>query len=377
MPKKTNRNPGISKRGEKWQARAFFDGREVSKTFRTQDEAIRWKREQERALERGEWIDPSLSKITFAEWSDSWLRAKTNLSGRTVRGYKARINSHIIPRFGSFKLTSITNNQIGQWVADSIQNGVGQIALKQSVGILKQILDAAVLDGRISRNPVIGIRVPRVRAKEKKALNFDELKKLAAECGEFELLVLFAGTTGLRFSEIAALKVGDISVLQRNVRVDKAMSLGVNGEQIEKGTKTNQIRTVPIVKELIPSLIEITSTRFSDAPLFEMPLGGRLEYNNFMTRVFRPAVKRLNLEGISFHNLRHTTASLLISAGTPITAVSGILGHASTQMTLDVYGHLYEDEAAIYVDRLGEALFSSRTDKERTNVYSAIERISS
>ena len=48
MPKKVNRNPGIGKRGDKWQARAFFDGKEISKTFATQDEAVRWKREQER-----------------------------------------------------------------------------------------------------------------------------------------------------------------------------------------------------------------------------------------------------------------------------------------------------------------------------------------
>ena len=72
---------------------------------------------------------------------------------------------------------------------------------------------------------------------------------------------------------------------------------------------------------------------------------------------------------ISFHTLRHTTASLLISKGAPITAVAGILGHASTQMTLDVYGHLYEDDAMSYMDRLGERLFAG-TDKERTNVFS-------
>ncbi len=53
MPKKINRIPGVEKRGGKWRARAFFDGKEASKTFASQDEAIRWKREQERALERG------------------------------------------------------------------------------------------------------------------------------------------------------------------------------------------------------------------------------------------------------------------------------------------------------------------------------------
>lgn len=58
-----------------------------------------------------------------------------------------------------------------------------------------------------------------------------------------------------------------------------------------------------------------------------------------------------------------------------LAAVSGILGHASTQMTLDVYGHLYEDDAMTYMDCLGEKLFAG-TDKERTNVLSVTQKIS-
>ncbi len=99
-----------------------------------------------------------------------------------------------------------------------------------------------------------------------------------------------------------------------------------------------------------------------------MPFDGVLDYNNFMSRIFRPAVKRVGYVGVGFHNLRHTTASLLISQGTPITTVAGILGHASTQMTLNVYGHLYEDESIKYVDRLGDSIFNSGTDKERPNL---------
>ena len=76
-------------------------------------------------------------------------------------------------------------------------------------------------------------------------------------------------------------------------------------------------------------------------------------------------------QGVGFHSLRHTTASLLISQGTPSTTVSKILGHTSTQMTLDVYGHLYEDDAMTYMDRLGDSLFYTGTGKERTNIFPA------
>ena len=370
MPKRVNRNPGITKRGEKWQARAFHDGTEKTKTFSTQDEAVRWKREQERAMERGEWIDPALSNITFADWSQRWLAAKNDISASTKRGYVTRLNTHLIPVFGNSKLTSITHNQIGQWIARAIDEGSGAIVIKRSHSVLRQILNAAVLDGRLSRNPAVGVPLPRTKSKEKKALTFQQLQMLAAEVHGYESLILFAGTTGLRWGEIAALQCKDVSLLNRTVIVDKAISTGARGEKIVSPTKTHQVRVVPFPKELSPEISRLIQSKAADSPLFQMQGGGILDYNNFMSRVFRPAVARTGIAEISFHTLRHTTASLLISKGAPITAVAGILGHASTQMTLDVYGHLYEDDASKYIDRLGDSLFNTGTDKERTNVIS-------
>jgi integrase len=374
MPRKVNRIPGIERRGTKWRARAFFDGRETTKTFLSQDEAIRWKREQERALERGEWIDPRLSSITFAEWSKLWLEAKNNIAPRTRRGYIARLNSHLLPTFGKKKLTAITNNEISQWIARSVENGSGLVVIRQSHGVLRQIFNSAVLDGRINRNPAIGVPLPRVKRTEKRALGPVELHSLAKACQGYESLVKFAGTTGLRWGEIAALQCKDVSLLNRTVFVGKSYSDGLKGEKILGATKTHQSRVVPFPKELASELQNLIENRGPESHLFTMPGEGSLDYNNFMSRIFRPAVRVAGLEGVSFHTLRHTAASLLISQGTPITTVSGILGHASTQMTLDVYGHLYEDDAMSYMDRLGEKLFAG-TDKERTNVVSVQKKI--
>ena len=369
MPKKVNRNPGITKRGDRWQARAFHDGTEKARTFSTQDEAVRWKREQERAMERGEWIDPSLSSITFAVWSQKWLSAKNDIAASTKRGYVTRLNTHLLPVFGKSKLTSITNNQIGQWIAKAIDDGSGAIVIKRSHSVLRQILNAAVLDGRLNRNPAIGVPLPRTKSKEKKALSFQQLRALADEVTGYETLILFAGTTGLRWGEIAGLQCKYISLLNRTVIVEKAISTGARGEKIISPTKTHQVRTVPFPKDLLPEISQLIESKPAESPLFQMQGGGVLDYNNFMSRVFRPAVARTGMKEVGFHTLRHTTASLLISKGAPITAVAGILGHASTQMTLDVYGHLYEDDANKYIDRLGDSLFNTGTDKERTNIF--------
>jgi integrase len=374
MPRRVNRVPGIEKRGDKWRARVSLDKRELSKSFSSQDEAIRWKREQERSFERGEWIDPRLSAITFEEWSECWVKAKTDIVPQTMRGYLSRLKCQLLPEFGDQKLTSITNNDISQWIARSTEKGVGTVVIRRAHSVLRQILAAAVLDGRLTRNPAVGVPLPRVKKRDKRALSAAELFRLADACGEYGLLVKFAGTTGLRWGELAALQCKDVSLLNRTVFVSKSYSEGLKGEKVLGSTKTHQARTVPFPKELSDGLQKLLENKSPDSHLFTMPGQGSLDYNNFMARLFRPAVLHSSLEGITFHSLRHTAASLLISQGTPITTVSGILGHASTQMTLDVYGHLYEDDAMTYMDRLGERLFSG-TAKERPNVVSVTKKV--
>ncbi len=368
MPRKVNAIPGVQKRGQKWRARVSLDGRELSKTFATRDEAARWKREQERAFERGEWLDPQASSIRFSEWTESWMATKSNLAPRTAKNYETRIRTLLLPTFGSMRLTAITNNEIGKWVANSKEIGKGSVSIRQAFGVLKQILAAAVLDGRLTRNPATGVPLPRTTPRKKTALNQSELRQLAETAGRFRTLILLAGTTGMRWGEIAALQCKDVSLMHRTISVDKALTESRNGPVVAS-TKTHTSRVVPFPKELVRDLEGLITTRSPEDRLFSMPGGGGLEYNNFMNRHFRPAVKAAGIVEISFHSLRHTAASLLIAQGTPITTVSGILGHASTKMTLDVYGHFYKDDAFAYMDRLGESLYSG-TAKERPDLGS-------
>ena len=366
MPKKVNRIPGVSKRNNGWQARVNINGREISKQFDTQDEAARWKSEQQRAHKRGEWLDPDLSKITFREWSALWLKAKNDIQPSTMRNYVSRLEIHLLPAFGKYRLTELTNNQIGQWVANQYKSGTGAVTLKQCMGLMKLILNSAIYDGRLARNPAQGIKLPKAMKAEKKALTFNELRALASECGEYQTLTLFAGMTGMRWGELNALVGSDVNLLKRTVKVNKSYSEGKKGEKILSGTKTHQAREIPLAKELLPLVEKQLQLGGADTPLFQSANGRPLQYNNFMSRVFKPAVKRVGLEEVSFHNLRHTAASLLIHSGAPVTTVAGILGHASTQMTLDVYGHWYQNDANTWMDRISVGLNEPLTDWERT-----------
>ena len=87
--------------------------------------------------------------------------------------------------------------------------------------------------------------------------------------------------------------------------------------------------------------------------------------DNFMSRVFRPAARRAQIDGLTFHDLRHTCASLMIAAGANPLEVAAQLGHKDARLVLQRYGHLYPGEMDRYADRLDEAAVITDTAKMR------------
>ena len=101
--------------------------------------------------------------------------------------------------------------------------------------------------------------------------------------------------------------------------------------------------------------------------MFTSPEGGPLRINNFRTRCFDPAAARAGLPGLTPHELRHTAASLAVSAGANVKAVQRLLGHASASMTLDVYSGLFDDDLEAVADLLDVGAARARADQVRTD----------
>lgn len=356
MNRKQNRIPGIEKRSDSWFARYYdVDGKRRGKRFRTQEEAITWKSENERSVKRGEWVAPELTDLTFSKWVEIWLDTKSNITAKTRCGYNSNLRQHLLPSFGSIPIKHLTTHRIKEWVAKKVGDDIGLVVLRSSYKLLKQILNDAVLDGRLIKNPAIGVELPKRRQSERSVLTVEQLINLSNKCDEYDGFVLLAGLTGMRWGEITALLVRDINPLHQSISVNKAFSTDESGKVVVTSTKTNQIRVIPIPAKLNPLMLEIIKDRNPDDLLFTGRKGGILNYGWFMKHVFQPAVKQVGIAEIGFHNLRHTCASLLIATGTPITTVSGILGHASTKMTLDVYGHFYESDSAVWINQVADS----------------------
>lgn len=180
----------------------------------------------------------------------------------------------------------------------------------------------------------------------------DEIHDLADNIdGRYRLLVLLGGNAGLRFGELAALRVSNFGVGLRTLTVTETLT-DVRGVVRIGPPKTRaSVRTVTLpaflAAELEEHLVSL-STRGGADLVFPAPEGGPLRPSNWRRRVWAPAVRAAGIPWGTRHALRHSQAALLIQAGEHPLVVARRLGHTSVRTVLDVYGHLFEgmDEAA-------------------------------
>ncbi len=173
----------------------------------------------------------------------------------------------------------------------------------------------------------------------------------AAEVAAWVALLAY---TGLRFGEMAALRVCRVDFLRKRLTV--AESATEVGGTVEYGApKTHQRRTVPIPSILVEPLSRRCQGKGPDDLVLTSPGGAVLRSGNFRRRFFDPAVEAAGLEDLSPHDLRHTAASLLVASGANVKAVQRMLGHASAAMTLDVYSGLFDDDLGALAERMDAA----------------------
>jgi integrase len=335
-----------------WRARYLgADGRQHSKSFDRKVDAERWLRGELAKVDRGLWVDPSAGDVSFAEWSEGWLKG-LDLKPSTRANYESNLRSRILPRFGSTLISRITPAVVRSWVTELRATGLSAASVRQARQILHAALEVAVTDGILSRNAVDPVSPPSVQPRRQMFLTEAEIGRLAEAAEQRQetmgSLVLLLGWSGLRWGEAVALRGRRVDIDRRRIRVVDAVT--EVGGRLEWGTpKTHEGRTV-----VVPRFVaEALPLREPDSLVFTAPKGGPLRTSNFRRDVWHPACRTSGMpEGLLVHDLRDTAASLMIASGASIKAVQRALGHASANMTLDTYGGLFEDDLEDLADRL-------------------------
>jgi integrase len=355
-PEKRIRNGKV-----RWYAR-YYDpsGRQLAKTFDRQVDAERFLRQIETAKDNNNYVDPARGKITMSAMSDKWLKTQGHLKPSTRARYEGIVSKHIKPRWGSTPLVRIEHEDVAEWIS---QIRLSAASVQYIHRVFSLILELAVRSGRISRNPAHGVRLSKIRKSEKRFLTREEVFRLAdaasqypiPEIGEqYRTLVLVLALCGLRWGEVAGLKLKRLDLMRRRLTVAETLS-EVSGHLVWGTPKNHAARSVPIPSFLVDMLVVTVCDKSPDDLVFTTWRGKPLRNLNFRRDVFDRAAADAGLSGLTPHDLRHTAASLMVSANANVKAVQKALGHASAAMTLDVYSGLFDDDLDGVAERLNVA----------------------
>lgn len=341
-------------KGRRYRARyRDLEGRQHSKSFHRKVDADRWLREQLRKLDAGKWIDPGAGKLAFSEWAEAWLASKTDIKPKTRKSYRTQLDARIYPRFERTPLAAINRDAVQAWVSD-LGGRLSASSVRQAHQCLAAILEDAVAEGIIGRNPARRVRLPRIEEPPRRFLTADEVDRLADAMPDLmhRSMVYVLAYGGVRFGELAALRRRRVDLDARKLRVEESVAEAKGGHTIG-GTKTHQSRTVSLPGFVADVLAEWLAEVPDDPEAFVFPSssGGPLWYAT-VRKVWDPARERAGLEDVTPHDLRHTCASLMRSVGADVKAIQQQLGHRSPVVTMTVYTHLFEGELDDVMARL-------------------------
>lgn len=223
------------------------------------------------------------------------------------------------------------------------------------------VLDYAVTQRWISSNPALAVVFPPLPVPEHTILTTAEVERLAELCGAQGDVVLILAYTGLRFGELIGLRVGDIDLAARRVRVRRSITQ-VGGKPTEGRPKSRAgIRAVPIPARIVPVLDRRIAGRPRSAVAVTSPHGALLSRENWVRDVkFYEQRETLGRPTLRLHDLRHTYASLSRRAGADLRLLQKTMGHSSITTTGHIYADLFDDELDAVADAL-DTLMNSET----------------
>lgn len=324
--------------------------------FRTKHEAELFLASTKISKARGEYIDAASARVSIRTLGTVWLASQTHLKPSSRDAVEIAWRLFVEPAWGGISVGDIRHSDVQTWVSQ-LATGDAKTAhdagprsatvVIRAYGILAAILDAALRDRRISSNPARGVALPRKAKKHHVYLTHDQVGLLAKNSGDKDTLVLTLAYTGLRWGEAIGLRVKDLNPLRRRLFV-RENAVRVGGVIVVGTPKSHETRSVPY-----PDVLAVGLARAAEGKTPEQLLFGD-GINHLRTPTvhdgwFVMAVRHAQEADHGFprvtpHDLRHTAASLAISAGANVKAVQRMLGHASASMTLDTYADLFDDD---------------------------------
>jgi integrase len=315
---------------------------------------------------------------TVADLLDRWL-AHIEAQGRamsTLVRYRSAIDANIKPRLGSIPIAKLGPADVDRYYADLAKIGLSPLTIRKSHAILSAAFNQALKWGWLDRNPVDRASPPGLRGREIHPPTPGELASLLEACDtnpDLHSLIYVAATTGARRGELCGLRWGDFDMDLATLTI--ARSISDAGKVVaEKDTKTHQARRIALDPSTVDALRQHRKLMEERAVAAGKSLGASSyvwSQELDASRPYRPdrvsgafvwLRDKLNLPHVTFHALRHFSATTLAGQGVGVRTIAGRLGHANPGITLRTYAHFLDTadrEAAAVMGKAMAGLYSA------------------
>lgn len=312
---------------------------------------------------------PQTLKQLYDEWFANHVQR--NCSTSTATFYSDMWKSHVADK-GRAKLDTLTPKSIYS-ILDRIEK---QRAKNAVYKMLKAMFTKAKKWGYMSVNPCDMVETPQYKAGEKKPLSEHDITLVMQNIGrqetKYQAIFYFAALCGLRRQEILGLQWQDIDFAENRFFIRRAATEIRGRGTTTKAPKTEKsARTLflpaPLKQALLLHMNEqrrqknMLGDKWKDGDWVFTQWDGSIMCLQTPSHWWKEFSGGLGITGVTFHGLRHTAASYMIKNNVPITTVSGVLGHANTTTTLNIYSHMIEDTKKSAIDVLTD-VFSVETE---------------
>ncbi|WP_194825681.1 site-specific integrase [Nocardia sp. XZ_19_231] len=375
-----------NKGGVFWEVRYRTPDRRPTRKrgFTTRRDAEKFGNSVEVSKDTGVYVDPSAGKITVGDLGPHWLsNQRGHMKPSGYRSYDSAWRIHVEPHWGKTPVSAIKPTAVKAWVTGlstapktgrRTDTGLSASTIETCLRVLAGVLADAVSDRRIVSNPARGVKLPKRRPKARRYLTHAQVAVLADQAKHSAIVVLLA-YCGLRWGELAALRVRDIDFLRRRMTlIENAPMVGT--EVVVGSLKGHTNRTVPIPKFVADEIAAVCRGKGRDELIWANSKGEHLgppaSKDSWMSgAVARCMAADETFPRVTAHDLRHTAASLAVSAGANVKAVQKMLGHKSAAMTLDVYADLFDDDLDAVAERLEQSASKVRPNASSPKAASA------
>lgn len=337
-----------------YRSNVYYKGqRYVGKRRKTKEEAELDEVEQKRALLTGEYVEET--RKTLNDGFDDYLAlvAPKRLSNQSLSYTKSFYKNHIQPVFGHREMISIRSIEIQRFLVDK-EDELANSTIIKLYTILNQIYKTMIQWGELKNNPLEGVQKPQPNYKDIQTWTREEAKKFLEIAKEYQSYMAFwlALNFGLRFGEVLGLKWENIDFEKRLLHVTQAYN---EREKKLTGLKTaSSHRTLPISDQQYKTLKEHKERQKPGIKLVVSTKDGNFMMKRNVRRAMKRICERAGVRLITFHELRHTHASLLLELNEHVKIVQQRLGHAKAETTINIYSHVrpqvHQDSAQRFSD---------------------------